>query len=191
MLVFAGVIAAIRLSLWLSPAPYLPPSLPAAVLFLYAPLPRYWRSGFPSWARGMDPGKSVATIALLAVAGALAYFLYLHLPLPPAISPFRGTVPLTVAAAAHQLLLVALPEEVFFRGYLHDAFAEAGREPVVPVALLFAAGHVVIAPSPFRALTFFPGLLLGWGRKRSGNVYVPTAVHFLYNLFPSLIGGSP
>lgn len=191
MLVFAGVIAAIRLSLWLSPAPFLPPSLLAATLFLYAPLPRYWRHGFPAWARGTDPGKSVAVIALLAVAGALAYFLFLRLPLPPEISPLRGTVPHTVATAARQLLLVALPEEVFFRGYLHEAFEEAGREPVVPVALLFAVGHVVIAPSPFRALTFFPGLLLGWGRKRSGNVYVPTAVHFLYNLFPSLIGGSP
>ena len=75
--------------------------------------------------------------------------------------------------------------------YVNDAFEEAGREPVLPVALLFAVGHFVIAPSPFRLLTFFPGLLLGWGRKGSGNVYVPTAVHFLYNLFPSLIGGSP
>jgi len=191
LLVFAGVIAAVRLSLWLSPSPFLPPSLLAAALFLYAPLPRYWRRGFPAWARGTDPWKSVATTALLAVAGALAFFLFLRLPLPPAISPFRGIVPLTASMAAHQLLLVALPEEVFFRGYLYDAFEEAGREPALPVALLFAVGHVVIAPSPFRALTFFPGLLLGWGRKRSGNVYVPTAVHFLYNLFPSLIGGSP
>ncbi|MGE5248310.1 MAG: type II CAAX prenyl endopeptidase Rce1 family protein [Verrucomicrobiota bacterium] len=38
-------------------------------------------------------------------------------------------------------------------------------------------------------MTFFPGLLLGWGRKRSGGIYVPIAVHFLYNLYPSLIGG--
>jgi len=80
---------------------------------------------------------------------------------------------------------------VGFRGYLFDAFEEAGWEPVLPVALLFAIGHFAIAPSPFRLLTFFPALLLGWGRKSSGNVYVPTAVHFLFNLFPSLIGGSP
>jgi len=191
LLVFVAVIAAVRYSSCLPVSPVLPPSLLAAVLFLYAPLPRYWRRGFPSWAHGTNAGKSIAVIALLAVAGALAFYLFLRLPLPPALSPFRGTVPFTAAAATHQLLLVALPEEVFFRGYLHDAFEEAGWDPVVPVALLFAVGHVVIAPSPFRALTFFPGLLLGWGRKRSGNVYVPTAVHFLYNLFPSLIGGSP
>jgi membrane protease YdiL (CAAX protease family) len=191
MLVFAAVIAAVRLSLFLPPDPFLSPSLLAAALFLYAPLPRYWRRGFPAWARASDPARGVVFIALLAGAGAIAFYLFVRLPLPPAISPYHGTVPLTAAMAAHHLLLVALPEEVFFRGYLYDAFEEAGREPVLPVALLFAIGHFVIAPSPFRLLTFFPALLLGWGRKRSGNVYVPTSVHFLYNLFPSLIGGSP
>jgi membrane protease YdiL (CAAX protease family) len=191
LLVFAAVIAAVRLSLSLPVGLFLSPSLLAAALFLYAPLPRYWRSGFPAWARATDPGTSVAFFALLAGAGAAVFFLFVRLPLPPWISPYHGTVPLTPAMAAHHLLLVALPEEVFFRGYLYDAFEEAGREPVLPVALLFAVGHFVIAPSPFRLLTFFPALLLGWGRKRSGNVYVPTAVHFLYNLLPSLIGGSP
>jgi len=135
------------------------------------------------------PGQERRLLRLLAGAGAIGYFLFVRLPLPPAISPYHGTVPITAAMAAHHLLLVALPEEVFFRGYLYDAFEETGREPVVPVALLFALGHFVIAPSPFRLLTFFPALLLGWGRRRSGNVYVPTALHFLYNLFPSLIGG--
>jgi membrane protease YdiL (CAAX protease family) len=177
LLVFAAVIAAVRLSLSLPVVPFLSPSLLAAALFLYSPLPRYWRRGLPAWA--------------LAGAGAIAFFLFVRLPLPPGISPYRGTVPLTAAIAAHHLLLVALPEEVFFRGYLYDAFEEAGREPVLSVALLFAVGHFMIAPSPFRLLTFFPALLLGWGRKRTGNVFVPTAVHFLYNLFPSLIGGSP
>jgi len=191
LLVFAAVIAAVRLSLSLAAGPYLSPPLLAAALFLYVPLPRYWRGGFPPWARATDPGRSVAFFALLAGVGAIAFYLFVRLPLPPAVSPYHGTFPLTAAMMAHHLLLVALPEEVFFRGYLYDAFEEAGREPVLPVALLFAVGHFVIAPSPFRLLTFFPALLLGWGRKRSGNVYVPTAVHFLYNLLPSLIGGSP
>jgi len=191
LLVFVAVVAAVRISLSVPPGRFLSPSLLAAALFLYAPLPRYWHRGFPAWARATDPGRSVAFFALLAGAGAIAFFLFVRLPLPPAISPYHGSAPLTAAMAAHHLLLVALPEEVFFRGYLYDAFEEAGREPVLPVALLFAIGHFVIAPSPFRLLTFFPALLLGWGRKSSGNVYVPTAVHFLYNLFPSLIGGSP
>ncbi|MFA6148992.1 MAG: CPBP family intramembrane glutamic endopeptidase [bacterium] len=191
LLVFVAVIAAVRVSLIFPVVPFFSPSIVAAALFLYAPLPRYWRRGFPAWARVTDPRGSLAIFALLAGAGAIVFFLFVRLPLPPAISPYHGNFPLTAGMAAHQLLLVALPEEVFFRGYLYDAFEEGGREPVFPVALLFAVGHFAIAPSPFRLLTFFPALLLGWGRKRSGNVYVPTAVHFLYNLCPSLIGGSP
>lgn len=191
LLVFAAVIAAVRFSVSLPPAPVFSPSLIAAVLFLYAPFPRYWRRGLPAWARAMAPGRSIACFALLGGAGAAAFFLFVRLPLPPTISPYHGVVPLTAAMAAHHLLLVALPEEIFFRGYLYDAFEEAGLEPVLPVALLFAIGHFAISPSPFRLLTFLPALLLGWGRRKSGNIYVPTAVHWLYNLFPSMIGGSP
>jgi membrane protease YdiL (CAAX protease family) len=191
LLVFVAVIAAIRLSLSLPPGRFLSPSLLAGALFLYAPLPRYWRRGFPAWARAADPGRSVAFFALLSTAGAIAFFLFVRLPLPPAISPYYGTAPLTAAMAAHHLMLIALPEEVFFRGYLYDALEDAGWDPVLSVSLLFAVGHFVIAPSLFRLLTFFPALLLWWGRKGSGNVYVPTALHFLFNLFPSLIGGSP
>ena len=191
LLVFVAVIAAIRLYASMPAVRFLSPSLFAAALFLYSPLPRYWRRGFPAWGRAPDPARSAAVAALLAAAGAVAFFLFARLPLPPGISPYRGTAPLTAAIAVHHLLLVALPEEVFFRGYLYDAFEEAGREPVLSAALLFAVGHFLIAPSPFRLLTFFPGLLLGWGRRRSGNVYAPTAVHFVFNLFPSLIGGGP
>jgi membrane protease YdiL (CAAX protease family) len=190
LLVFAGVIAAIRLALSLGPAlPLISPAGLAAALFLYAPLPYYRRSGSPSWVSVTDPAGCLRTALLLAAAGAAVFFLFARLPLPPSIAPYRGTVPLSAPLAAHLLFLVALPEEVFFRGYLYDAFEDAGWGPVLPTAILFAAGHVALGATPIRALTFFPGLLLGWGRKRSGNIYVPLAVHFLYNLYPSLIGG--
>jgi membrane protease YdiL (CAAX protease family) len=190
LLVFTAVVAAIRLYLFLdSPIRFLSPSILAAVLFLYSPVPYYRDRGFPSWTSVADPGKSALAVLLLAGAGAAFFYVFLLLPLPPAISPYRGTVPISLPLAAHFLFLAALPEEVFFRGYLYDAFDEAGWEPILPTALLFAVSHVAIAPSPIRALTFFPGLLLGWGRKTSGNVYVPLSIHFLYNLFPSLIGG--
>lgn len=190
LLVFVAVVAAVHLAVRLSPRlPWLSPAFVAAALFLYAPVPRYRGRGIPSWAAGADLRRSARTLLLLAAVGAAAFLLFVRLPLPPALSPYRGTVPLNGAMAAHLLFLVALPEEVFFRGYLYDAFEEAGWEPVLPTALLFAAGHVAISPSAFRTLTFFPGVLLGMGRKASGNVYVPVLVHFLFNLFPSLIGG--
>ena len=190
LLVFVAVVASIHLAVRLSPRlPWLSPPFLAAALFLYAPLPRYRVRGVPSWASGADLRRSATTLLLLAAVGAAAFLLFARLPLPPALSPYRGSVPLNGAMAAHLLLLVALPEEVFFRGYLYDAFEEAGWEPVLPTALLFAAGHMAISPSAFRSLTFLPGVLLGMGRKASGNVYVPVLAHFLFNLYPSLIGG--
>jgi membrane protease YdiL (CAAX protease family) len=190
LLVFVAVVASVHLAVRLSARlPWLSPAFVAAALFLYAPLPRYRGRGVPSWASGADLRRSAGTLLLLAAVGAAAFFLFARLPLPPALSPFRGSAPLSGAMAAHLLFLVALPEEVFFRGYLYDAFEEAGWEPVLPTALLFAAGHVAISPSAFRTLTFFPGVILGMGRKASGNVYVPVLAHFLYNLYPSLIGG--
>jgi membrane protease YdiL (CAAX protease family) len=191
LLVLAGVFAAIRVALFLGPSlPFASPAGVAAALFLYAPLPHYLRRGTPSWVSVTGPGRSFRTALLLAAAGAAAFILFVRLPLPPSISPYRATTtPLSATLVAHLLFLVALPEELFFRGYLYDAFEEAGWEPVLPTALLFAAGHVALGATPIRAMTFFPGLLLGWGRKRSGNIYVPLAVHFIYNLYPSLIGG--
>ena len=109
LLVFVAVVAAVRLSFSLSVGPFLSPSLLAAALFLYSPLPRYWHRGFPAWARATDPGRSVALFALLAGVGAIAFYLLVRLPLPPAVSPYCGTFPLTAAMAADQLLLVELP----------------------------------------------------------------------------------
>jgi len=190
LLVFVAVVALVHLAVRLSPRlPWLSPAFLAAALFLYAPFPRYRGRGVPPWAAWPDLRRSAGTLLLLAAVGAAAFLLFVRLPLPPALSPYHGAVPLRGAMAAHLLFLVALPEEVFFRGYLYDAFEEAGWEPVLPTALLFAAGHVAISPSAFRALTFFPGVLLGMGRKASGNVCVPVLAHFLFNLYPSLIGG--
>jgi membrane protease YdiL (CAAX protease family) len=190
LLVLGAVALAIHLAVRLAPAfPWISPSLVAAALFLYSPVPRYRGKGIPAWAARADLRKSAATLLLLAAAGAAAFLLFVRLPLPPSLAPHLGGAPLSGPLAAHLLILVALPEEVFFRGYLYDAFEEAGWEPVLPTALLFGACHVAISPSAFRALTFFPGLLLGLGRKWSGNVYVPMLAHFLFNLYPSMIGG--
>ena len=95
--------------------------------------------------------------------------------------------------AAVQFLVVALPEEVFFRGYIQGRLDE--RFPPrwrilgavlgpgwLLAAALFALGHLAIEPSPFRLLVFFPGLLFGWLRARHGTVAAPIVAHALSNL---------
>jgi hypothetical protein len=189
VLLFLGIILVVRLASTHPSSFFLfQPDLLAAALFLYAPFLYYRRGKAPSWLRVGDAGRNALAALALAASGTLAYFLYAWLPLPPSLAPYSGPRPSLEDMLFRQGLLVALPEEVFFRGYLYDAFEEKGWEPVLCSSLLFAAGHLFIYPSWYRALTLFPGLLLGGGRKITGNLYVPVLLHLLFNLLPYLAG---
>lgn len=191
VLLFLGIVLAVRLAtMHSSPSILLHPDLLAAALFLYAPFLYYRRGKTPSWHRVGDPGRSALAALALAAGGALAYSLYALLPLPPYLSPYSGPRPPLGEALIRQGLLVALPEEVFFRGYLYDAFEEKGWEPVMCTSVLFAVGHILIHPSWYRALTVFPALLFGSGRKITGNLYVPILLHLLFNMLPYFYGGA-
>jgi len=91
-----------------------------------------------------------------------------------------------------QVLLIALPEEFFFRGYLQTQFDQVWGRPYrllgaevgigLPLAAaLFAACHVLFG-GPARLIVFFPGLLYGWLRARTGTIAVPTLYHAFSNL---------
>ena len=92
-----------------------------------------------------------------------------------------------------QLLGVALPEEVFFRGWLQGRLnrlfpsrvrllgAQVGPGLLL-AAGLFAAFHLLVSPAPSRLLVFFPGLLFGLFRERTKSVAVPVLTHALANV---------
>lgn len=92
-----------------------------------------------------------------------------------------------------QLVVVALPEEAFFRGYLQTALDRAwGRHVEVlgakvgPALLvssaIFAVGHFATIPNPARFAVFVPSLLFGWLRARTGGVGAGIAFHAMCNL---------
>ena len=92
-----------------------------------------------------------------------------------------------------QLLVIALPEEAFFRGYLQTALDRAwGRQievlgaKVGPALLvssaIFAVGHFATIPNPARFAVFVPSLLFGWLRARTGGVGAGIAFHAMCNL---------
>ena len=100
-----------------------------------------------------------------------------------------------------QLLVIALPEEAFYRGYLQTAFDDAFRRHVkllgvrvgpglLVSAALFAAGHVLTKVDPNRLAVFFPALLFGWLRARTGGVGAPIAFHAMSNLFADYLARS-
>lgn len=154
--------------------------------------------------RGVGQGLLCCAICFPLFVAAFIGFVELLPRLPPALaaqlSPYFGApvfalrLPESLAlTAALQLLVVALPEELFYRGWLQTAWARLapGRGVTVLGArlgagffttqALFAAGHLV-SGQPWRLATFFPGLLFGWLRARTGSVVAPVVVHALSNL---------
>lgn len=190
ILIFLAVVIVLRIASAHPPRSILlQPDILGAALFLYTPFLHYRKGNAPSWVRLGDLRKSAALFLMLGAAGAAAFLLFSALPISPRSPPGGSEVPPFAAFLFRQGVLVALPEEIFFRGYLYDAFEETGWEPVTVTSLLFAAGHLAIHASMYRALTFFPALLFGWSRKKSETIYVPVALHLLFNLFPYLQGG--
>lgn len=93
-----------------------------------------------------------------------------------------------------QFLLVAVPEEVFYRGYLQSRLdglvgrprrilgATLNPTSVVLTSALFALGHIATVFHPARLAVFFPSLLFGWLRARTGGVLAPAIYHAASNI---------
>ncbi|WP_225413009.1 myxosortase MrtX [Stigmatella hybrida] len=125
-----------------------------------------------------------------------------HLPpeLKRLLSPHRGPVqfipqlpPRFGEWVIDQLFVVALPEEFFYRGYMQSRLRDAwpqGRKvlgarlgPAFWVtAALFALGHLAIFQA-WRLAVFFPALLFGWMRERTGSVLGAALFHAACNLY--------
>lgn len=96
------------------------------------------------------------------------------------------------------LFAIALPEEVFHRGYLMSAL-ELRWPPerkllgvpfgwaAVLSSLLFALGHLVTVPSTARLATFFPALVFAWLWRRSGSLWAPALFHVASNLLMDVL----
>ena len=90
------------------------------------------------------------------------------------------------------LLFGALGEELIFRGYPFQMLG--GRystfQILLPASVLFAAAHAGNLNSSPLALfnTFLWGALLGYSLLRSGDLWLPTAIHFGWNFTLPLFG---
>jgi membrane protease YdiL (CAAX protease family) len=161
---------------------------------------RTWRA----WGRGALWALGLAAIVFPLFALGFRAFAELLPALPGgaarSLAPYVGApaftprVPPDLALrAAAQLLVVALPEELLYRGFVQTAWARAPGRTVrvlgaelgpgfLQTQALFALGHLVVL-QPWRLGTFFPGLLFGWLRARTGGLAAPVLFHALSNLF--------
>ncbi len=117
----------------------------------------------------------------------------------------KGTFALTLEPWAllnevfGQLVIIALPEEAFYRGYLQSRLGDAltarvrifGAEvgwPLLVTSAIFALGHFVTIREPARLAVFFPSLLFGWLRARTKGVGAGIVFHAACNVFSELLG---
>jgi len=98
-----------------------------------------------------------------------------------------------------QIALVAFPEEAFYRGFLQTNLARAEGPRVrllgadiglslLVTSVLFALGHFATIPVPTRLAVFFPSLLFGWLRVRTGGIGASVFLHALCNVFSESLG---
>ncbi|MBF0338287.1 MAG: CPBP family intramembrane metalloprotease [Nitrospirae bacterium] len=88
------------------------------------------------------------------------------------------------------LMLNALPEELFFRGYLQESLGN-GTSSVVIVSAMFAlchSGRFLVTGDITQLLTFFPSLMMGWLYLKTSDILPSTLFHLVANLaFTSII----
>jgi membrane protease YdiL (CAAX protease family) len=189
-----------------------------AVLFLYAPVYVAWRRGedlddYGFHAAPLRRGLTTAgaAIAIIFPIFALGYFafyevacnsgLLAHLPVRGMCAHYGGLAALHPPAptwsllqfCAVQLVVVALPEELFFRGMLlrllEQRFPPKRRIlgggvglALVLSAAMFALIHLPKDGDPRALATFFPGLLFGWMRSATDSVLASTLTHGASNI---------
>jgi membrane protease YdiL (CAAX protease family) len=113
--------------------------------------------------------------------------------------PFHFVAPASIADEVFgQALVIALPEEAFYRGYLMTALDDLWGTPWtiakaklgwgwVISSAVFAVGHALTITNAERLAVFFPALLFGWLRARTRGIGAPAMFHVLCNVLASTL----
>lgn len=137
-----------------------------------------------------------AVVALIVFPPFVFGFRWWHGPDHPFVLSLPTDLPAYVLT---QLLVVGLPEEALFRGYvqsrLHEAFPERVRllgaelsvRALVLQAVLFALIHFAVEAHPARLAVFFPALLFGWMRAKRGGIGAAIVFHAACNLLGDVL----
>lgn len=162
-------------------------------------LARVVRRGLPDALREMGVAL---LLALVIFPPFVVGFYFWHQPTSDfgfRLSPDFGSF------AVAQFVLVGLPEEAFFRGFVHTRLHDhaEGRgglwrirqvfgAPLSPAALilgsaLFALVHLASDPRADELATFFPGLVFSWLRARRGGIGAALTFHALSNILAEIL----
>lgn len=225
LVLYFGTLFAIRLVVALVEGLGLPDVFYAIspLLFMYAPVWACQLRGADPWAYPMalpslrdGPPWREAALWLLALAAVVAvpfvlgYHVWqtvgvpwlqdlLHVrlyPHPPALQWTWPANPLKLVA--HHLFFAAIPEEMFYRGYMQTRFDEVyprrwrifGTEVgpgLLVTCVLFAFGHSLVVFQWWHVFIVVPSLAFGWLRQRTGGIVAGAFFHAWCNITVSTL----
>ena len=194
-----------------------------AVLFLYAPVVVAWKrdEDLDDYGFHFAPVKrglltAAAAIAVIFPLFALGYFAFYevacHSELLAHLVPRNMCSQYSGLAGIHvphlilddgefvlvQFVVVALTEELFFRGFMLKLLEEKWPPKrrilgggvglaLVLQAAAFAIIHLPKDHDPRALAVFFPGLLFGWMRSATGSILASTVTHGASNILIRLL----
>lgn len=144
--------------------------------------------------RGRDIGYGI----IISIPVLILYRLFLTCRGVPVINVFNGAGMEEGVTILYYLMAeagaVAIPEEFFFRGYIQGGVSKKTGYPwwfsVIYSAALFAILHLAATGNLNRLLVFFPALLFGWMRHKTGNIGASVICHSLCNITHYLLTGA-
>jgi len=89
-----------------------------------------------------------------------------------------------ISMLAFQLLVVSIPEEIFFRGFIQEAVGNNLKGNLI-TSLLFSIAHLpnfLFNNDIYSLLTFFPSLIIGYIYMRTANIMPCIMFHFFANV---------
>lgn len=195
----------------------------AAVLFVYGAAWRIWRNGKELSAYGITvhPISKNVIWSISATVAVLGVFLLLYIGYYTVVcgdkAHLLGTlgrdcrrfvggvsnVEFSLPSGFWELLLaeflvISLPEEFFFRGYIQGRLNEVwrGRRRIFGVELgwawivqagLFGLGHFLIDFNPLRLAVALPALAFGYIREGTGSIGAAIIFHMCCNIFMTIV----
>lgn len=170
-----------------------------ALLFLYVPVVVISRRGRKIDFIDLNTKEYLRSFVVFLIAALIVFpffFLGAHIwekIIYNAIGPNWVLLPDLFKVTFFQLIMIALPEEFFFRGYMQSAFnsiypkkwkflgASLGPAWII-TAFIFAFVHSFIVLQWWHFAIFFPALVFGYLRERTGSITAPILFHTVSNI---------
>lgn len=99
---------------------------------------------------------------------------------------FRGGVFIfpSISMLAFQLLVVSIPEEIFFRGFIQESIGN-NIKGILITSMMFSLAHLPVFlfdNNIYALLTFFPSIVIGFIYLKTANIMPCIIFHFLSNI---------